>query len=308
MDYTTIGIDVSKAKLDIFMLPKEEYLSLSNDKSGFKDLKKVISKLENKRILLESTGCYHINVQRFLIEHGYPVYTINPKLIRDYAKSCGKLAKTDKLDAKMIARYGETHDIRETNEIDLDLERFRMLETRREQIISTISQEKTRKEKSSFLEDKSICKYIDKTILFLEKQLEEIDSELEAIITNNNQLKDKYDRIMAVEGVGKATTYVLLAHLPELGKLSKREIAALIGLAPMNCDSGAMRGQRHIRGGRLNVRNALYMACVVTVMRIKQKNQIITDSFKTILAYRISFLIQAVIATLKGLPLAINLK
>jgi transposase len=262
MDYTTIGIDVSKAALDIFILPKGEYLSEQNNRAGFVKLAKRLSKLANVRVFLESTGCYHKNIENYLTNLGYSAHVINAKRLRDYAKSCGRLAKTDRIDAQMIAMYGAKHELRESDKPRAELEEFRLWEERRRQLIEDIAVEKTRLEKLRFLKAKGVEKNILKTISGLKARLEEAEREIKALIAEHEEILVRHEKLISVKGVGEGTSYAMIAGVPELGDLSDREVAALTGLAPMNCDSGTMRGQRHIRGGRFYARRSLYMACL----------------------------------------------
>ena len=262
MDYTIIGIDVSKNNLDVCFLPSEQSITISNDKSGYKQLTRKIGKCKTVKILLESTGCYHKNIQSYLLSLDFSVYILNPKQVRDYAKSCGRLAKTDKIDALMIARYGQTHEVRLKGLSSVGTERFKLLIERRRQIIRMRTNEKIHAEKYRVLNDKPVLRFIESSIMFYDKQLSDIDSSLALILEQCSELKTVYSAITEVRGVGPATAYDIMADMPELGSMSKREVAALAGVAPMNCDSGGMRGQRHIKGGRFYVRQALYMACL----------------------------------------------
>ncbi len=262
MDYTTIGIDVSKATLDICFLPTGEYLKISNDINGFKQLKKYIASSKVGKIIMESTGSYHRSLQKFLTVFGFNVFVINPKQIRDFAKACGILAKTDKIDAQVIAQFGERMPLQDKIKKDLFSEELKDLITRRRQIVYSLVNEKNHLEKTN---NKFILKSVKSSIAFLQKQLTQIDNLILNFIKSNDFYNQIYNKLLAVKEMGKVTASVLLAELPELGQVNKRKIAALVGVAPMNCESGTTRGQMHIRGGRMSVRNTLYMAAVAGV-------------------------------------------
>ena len=262
MDYTTIGIDVSKASLDICFLPTGEYLKISNDTNGFKQLKKYITSSKVDKIIMESTGSYHRPLQKFLTLNQFNVFVINPKQIRDFAKACGIFAKTDKIDAQVIAQFGERMPLQDKIRKDLFCDELKDLITRRRQIIYSLVNKKNHLEKTN---NKLILKSVKEAIAFWKKQLALIDNLILNYIKSHDFYKQIYYKLLSVKGMGKVTASVLLAELPELGQVNKLQIAALVGVAPMNCESGNMRGQMHIRGGRMSVRNTLYMAAVASV-------------------------------------------
>jgi transposase len=262
MDYSIIGIDVSKSKLDVCFLPARISCPFPNDIDGYKQLVTFIGNSRSVKVCLESTGCYHDNVRKYLQAHGCEVYVFNPKQVRDYAKSCGRLAKTDRIDAYMIARYGQTHELREQPAKSRELDKFRLLVERRRQIIKLRTMEKLHLEKYRTLGDKELCESIKKCIKRYNEELKETELKIELLRKSTAELREKGEVIRSIKCIGADTTYELLSEMPELGEASKQEIAALAGVAPMNCDSGWMRGQRHIRGGRFYARKALYMACI----------------------------------------------
>lgn len=272
MDYTTIGIDVSKATLDICFLPTGEYLHISNDINGFKRLKKYVGTSKVGKILMESTGSYHRSLQKFLTAAGFKVFVVNPRQIRDFAKACAVLAKTDKIDAEVIAQYGERMPLQDKIKKDLFHEDLKDLVTRRRQIVYAIVKEKNHLEK---MNSKLIIKSVKVSITFLQKQLAEIDDLILNFIQSHELYQQVYNQLLSVKGLGKITATVLIAELPELGRVNKRQIAALVGVAPMNCESGTFRGQRHIRGGRMTVRNTLYMAAVASI----RANDVLKDYY-----------------------------
>lgn len=262
MDYNTIGIDVSKNNLDLCILPSRTYKSTSNDIDGYKRLLEYIKQFKRVRVLVESTGCYHKNLETYLRQSGIEIYVLNPKQVRDYAKSCGKLAKTDRIDSYVIARYGETHELIEKSINSDTHETFRMLVERRRQMVNMRRQERSYLEKYKTLNNTNIISKIETAIMFYDNQILAIDKEIQELLSCFEALSDTYQNLTQVQGVGASTAYDLMSDMPELGHMSSREVAALAGVAPMNCDSGGMRGQRHIVGGRFIVRQALYMSCL----------------------------------------------
>lgn len=189
MDYKTIGIDVSKTSLDICFLPTGEYLQISNDINGFKQLKKHIGSVKVDKILMESTGSYHRSLQKFLNIAGFKVFVINPKQIRDFAKACGILAKTDKIDAQVIAQFGERMPLQDKIKKDLFSEELKDLITRRRQIVYSLVNEKNHLEKTN---NKFILKSVKSSIAFLQKQLTQIDN----LIFNCIHSHDFYKKFM----------------------------------------------------------------------------------------------------------------
>jgi len=262
MEYTTIGVDVSKAHLDVFFLPTGEVATFANTPQGFRQLQRRLSTSPGARVFMESTSCYHLPLARFLAANGVAVFVVNPKHVRDFAKACGRLAKTDRLDAEIIARFGELMPQKNVVVSEEARENLKRLSCRRRQVVMLLSMEKNHLEKAEFCAEKEVLSSVRNNIRSLEKQVAKWDAKLLEIIAANAELSELYARMTAVQGIGQATAVALIADLPELGRIGKRQIAALAGLAPMNCDSGSLRGQRHIRGGRRSVRCALYMATI----------------------------------------------
>lgn len=256
MNYTTIGVDISKHFLDVCYLPTGEVAQFTNTEQGFKDFLKTVKKSSFDRILMEDTGCYHKAFYHFLISHFDNVSVINPKRIRDFAKSSGRLAKTDKLDALIIATYGEKMNIIEKIRRSPTSEKLRAFVVRRRQLINIRKQEYNHIE-TCLDDDFKVSIY--KIISAIDDEVKMVEKSMKELIKNDEFYKSVYNRLNQIMGVGDVLITTLLSDLPELGYLNKRQIAALAGLAPMNCDSGKMRGTRHIQGGRGNVRYALYM-------------------------------------------------
>ena len=256
-----VGIDVCKTSLDVFVRPNGTMFRFSNDKKGIKNLFEEIKKFNPQLIVLEATGGMEKEAAKVLQTKGLPVAVINPKKARDFAKATGKLAKTDRLDASVLAHFAEAikPDIRPIKNVEA--EQLNELTTRRTQLIQMITAEKNRLHSAQG----NVKKQILRTIKFLEKELQKIDKEASEHIDNNKELAEKKEIIISIPGVGKVTGMSLLAELPELGKTNKKKIGALCGLAPYNRDSGGMVGRRVIFGGRARVRTALYMATISTI-------------------------------------------
>lgn len=261
-----IGIDVSKAILDVYILEDQKYLQFANDPSGIKKLLKIKQLSANTLVVMESTGGYEKPVAQVLAKADVKVAVINPRQIRDFAKALGKLAKTDRIDAEVIAIFAEK--IQPKINIICDENHHKLAEknTRRRQLIDMITMEKNRLDKASKEMKKSIQHVID----LLEKELEKINESLQKTIQNDPEYARKDALLQTIKGVGSATTAGVIADLPELGRLTGKEISALAGLAPLNRDSGTMRGKRTIWGGRASVRRTLYMATLVATRHNKR--------------------------------------
>jgi transposase len=260
---TFIGIDVSKAQLDVAVSPSSEYDSVSNDAAGIRELVKRLTALQPVLIVLEATGGWERQVLRALAGAELPVVAINPRQVRDFAKATGQLAKTDRIDAKILSRSAQAvrPEVRPLpDEVTLEL---RALVARRRQITEMIVAETNRLSSAS----KTLKKRIEAHIGWLEKELERADHDLDQAIRQSPIWQENQDLLKSVPGIGPIVSRTLLAELPELGKLNRRKIAALVGVAPFNRDSGQLKGRRAIWGGRASVRAALYMAALVASRR-----------------------------------------
>ena len=256
MELVFVGIDVSKDRLDVAALPSEEVWSLEHDESGIEVLVQKLGKLHPESVIVEATGGLERTLVASLAAAAIPVIVVNPRQIRDFAKATGQLAKTDAIDARILALFGQRvrPEFRE-----LPNEKTRALESllvRRRQIIEMLVAENNRVPLASPAIDKDLKAHIR----FLEKRLERVDAEIDAAIKKSPLWRTKDALLRSVPGVGPVLSRTLLAELPELGRLSNNQIAKLVGVAPLNQDSGRFRGKRRIWGGRASVRNALYMA------------------------------------------------
>jgi transposase len=257
-----VGIDISKNTLEVHVLPSGDHFCLNNDQDGLKTLIKKLKAIHKLQvILLEATGGYEKILAAQLVAAGLNKLRIeNPRFIRDLARSAKKLAKTDAIDAEMIALYAQTYNLTAQTLPTQDEEQLKNLVTRRQQLIKIRTAENNRLNKARTPRVVSSLKKIIKT---LDSELQNLDQDIEKTIKLNPAWRSKTNIMRQVKGVGPSTACQLLANLPELGQLNRRQIVALAGLAPFNRDSGQFRGKRMICGGRAAVRKALYMAALV---------------------------------------------
>lgn len=256
-----VGIDVSKASLDIAVLPEERVWRVEREEASIAGLVEELRTLAPCLIVLEATGGLESPLTAALATAGLPVAVVNPRQARDFAKATGRLSKTDALDAQVLARLGQTlrPPVRALkNEETRELEAWL---SRRRQIVEMLTMEKNRLPSAG----QGVRKDITAHIAWLTKRLKDVDGDLQSAIAASDFWRIKDDIIRSLPGAGKVLSTTLLASLPELGTLNRRQIAALAGVAPFNCDSGTMRGTRHIWGGRASVRAVLYMATISAI-------------------------------------------
>ena len=256
-----VGIDTSKTQLDIFIRPVGEYFSVKNNASGIKDALKRIKEYQPTRIIIEATGRLELPFVCAASKANQPIVIANALQVHKFAASTGKLAKTDKLDAQMIAHYGEALKPRLT-EIKADnIQKISDFLVRRSQLIDMRTMEKNR----DSIMPKEIQRSNQRLIKHLQKEIIVVEQNLDKLIEETHDWKRTLDILLSVKGVGKVLAYTLLSDLPELGQLNRKEVAALVGVAPMNRESGAYRGKRRIRGGRARIRKVLFMAMMSTI-------------------------------------------
>lgn len=253
-----VGIDVAKDHLDIAIRPEGRTWTIQNNDEEIKDLVVEIQKINPELVVMEATGGLEINVASSLALENLPVAVVNPRQVRDFAKSTGKLAKTDTLDAQVLAHFAEAVRPEPRFMSDEQSRLLKALIVRRRQIIEMCVSEKNRLR----LCNKATREGIINHITWLEESQEKLDEELAQAIQASPIWREKDKLLKSVPGIGKITSCVLLASLPELGTLNRKCIAALAGVAPFNRDSGTMQGRRTIWGGRAHVRCALYMAAL----------------------------------------------
>jgi transposase len=254
-----VGVDVSKGTLDVAERPGGKRWTEANDEAGCAKAVQIIARLKPTLVVMEATGGYQAPLAAELADAGIPVAVVNPRQVRDFAKSTGALAKTDALDAHILAHFAEA--IRPTPRPlpDADQQCLKALMARRRQIVEMITAENNRLAVSN----KSVRPRIKTHLDWLHHELKRLDRELDKWIRNSPIWKEKEELLQSAPGVGHVVSRTLLSELPELGTMNRKEIAALAGVAPFNQDSGKGKGRRCIWGGRAAVRSALYMAALV---------------------------------------------
>jgi transposase len=258
-----VGIDVSKARLDVALRPSDESFSVANNQRGIATLVKRLKKFQVSRVVLEASGGYEIAVASELAAAELPLAVLNPRQVRDFARATGRLAKTDAIDAQVLAQFADLIRPPTRQVPDAQSRELMALVARRRQLVEMLTAESNRRGQVPGCVSRAIAAHIR----WLRKQLAEFDATLEEAIRRSPLWCEKARLLRTVPAVGSVTVTTLLAHLPELGTLGRRQIAALVGVAPFNRDSGKMRGTRSIWGGRAPVRAVLYMCTLVATRR-----------------------------------------
>jgi transposase len=254
-----VGIDVSKAWLDVAERPGGEVWRVANDEAGIAGLAEHLEQREPAVVVLEATGGLENPVVAALAAAQLPVVVVNPRQVRDFARATGQLAKTDALDAQVLARFGEAVAPTPRPLPAPATQELAALVTRRRQLVGMLTAEKNRLGTAA----RPVRRDIQQHIRWIERRLAGIDDDLAKAIRSSPLSRERDDLLQSAPGVGPVTSATVLASLPELGRLNRKEIAALVGAAPLNRDSGTLRGRRTIWGGRSRVRAALYMATLV---------------------------------------------
>jgi len=254
-----VGIDVSKATLDVAVLPSGEVMQFANDANGIEELAKKVAAAD--LVVMEATGGYETAVATALVGVGLRVAVVNPRQIRDFAKASGRLAKNDRIDAQVIAAFGQAIEPEIVRLPDEEARKLEELLVRRRQLVAMRVQEVNRLGLMQGPTRKRIKAHID----WLEQEIDKLDVDLTAGLRSSPAWRAKDELLQSFKGVGPGTSRTLVIALPELGQLDRRAIAALVGLAPFNFDSGVMRGRRSIYGGRSHVRTMLYMAATTAI-------------------------------------------
>ena len=274
---TFVGIDVSKEYLDVHVRPGGETLRVKNNEGGIAELTSRLVEALPTLVVVEATGGYEVPVVAALAVKGVAVAVVNPRQVRDFAKATGQLAKTDAIDAVVLARFGEAV---KPQPRPLDEPHTRELQdmlTRRRQLVDMLTAETNRM--GACRSDK-LRKSIYQHVAWLRRQLKDSDRDIDKKLRETPVWREKDDLLQSVPGVGPVTSRTLLAELPELGTLDRAHIAALVGVAPLNRDSGKMRGKRAIWGGRASVRAPLYMAALVAT----KHNPVIRATYERLVA------------------------
>jgi transposase len=257
-----VGIDVSKDRLDVHVRPSGQVFAVPRDGEGLDQLLARLRAAAPALVVLEATGGFEVTVAASLAGAGLPLAVVNPRQIRDFARATGRLAKTDRLDAEAIALFAER--VRpEPRPVPSDEARaLSELVARRRQVIEMIGMEQNRRRQARA---PKVARTIAATLKVLEAQLAELDRDIDDVVRGSPAWRAAEDLLKSVPGIGDVVARTLIAEMPELGRLDRREAAALIGVAPVNRDSGQMRGYRAIAGGRTTVRNVLFMATLAAV-------------------------------------------
>lgn len=258
----SVGIDVSKNTLDIAVHETSETWSSNNHSSGCAALVAKLKQLKATSIVLEATGGFETLVTATLSAADLPVIVVNPRQVRDFAKATGQLAKTDRIDCRVLAHFAAAIDPPVRPIKSAETQHLEALLARRRQIVEMLVAEKNRLANNH---DRAVVKDLNAHIAWLERRLKSSDDELQRVLKASPAWRERDDLLRSVPGVGPVLSLTLLAQLPELGQLNRREIAKLVGVAPFNWDSGQWRGSRHIWGGRATVRSPLFMATLCAI-------------------------------------------
>jgi transposase len=258
-----IGIDVSKSKLDVGELPGNHSWDVPNDELGIDTLVTRLKGVSPSLVVLEATGSFEAPLVASLVAAGLPVVVINPRQVRDFARATGRLAKTDRIDALLLSRFAETVRPAVRSLSDATTQELVSLVARRRQLADMVTAERNRLGSARG----QVRLDIEEHILWLKRRLKDKDNGLEKMIRSSEIWRTKDEILQSTPGVGPIVSATLIAHLPELGHLNRKQIAALVGVAPFNRDSGAFRGRRSVWGGRATVRSVLYMAALVGAKR-----------------------------------------
>ena len=271
-----VGIDVSKAQLDVAVRSTGKRWTLPYDQTGIEGLIPQIVGLEPALVLLEATGGLELPLVAALAAAVLPVVVVNPRQVRDFAKATGTLAKTDSLDAAVLAHFADAvrPEVRPLK--DAETQVLSSLVARRQQVMTMLVAERNRLSSATM----AVRPSIEAHIAWLKQQLDDLDQGLRQTLRQSPVWREKDDLLRSVPGIGNQISLTLLAYLPELGTLNRRQIAALVGVAPFNRDSGTLRGKRTVWGGRARVRTALYMGALVA----SRFNPVIRDFYQRLLS------------------------
>lgn len=259
-ELVVVGIDVSKATLDVFVLPLAQSARFANEPAGHDELLIWLEAFAPHLVVMEATGSYHI-AAAMLLQARFPVVVANPREVRDFAKACGVLAKSDGLDAKVLARFGQAIEPKPRTLPDEATQALAALVVRRRQLVDMRTAELNRLASVHQRLRKDIKKHID----WLNRRIKDLDKDIDQALRASPAWLEKAELLKSAVGIGPTTSASLVALLPELGQLNRRAISKLVGVCPFDRDSGKFRGQRSIWGGRASVRAALYMAVLSAV-------------------------------------------
>lgn len=257
-----IGIDVAKQYFDLHILKTGQDRRMENSTGGIGKCVALCNKIKPELIVMEATGGYELTLAATLQTEGFAVAVVNPRRIRDFARAAGQIAKTDKLDARIIAQFATTMEPMPTKQISKNMQKLKALIARRNQLVKLHAAESNRLEHAN---GKEIRRSITAVLKVIESQLKTIDRQITEHIESTPRLKQRSEILDSVPGIGPTTANMLVTELPELGRLNRRQIAALVGVAPIARDSGTFRGKRMTGGGRKKIRSRLFMPTLVAV-------------------------------------------
>jgi transposase len=256
-----VGIDVSKGQLDTAFGNDGDVVTFGNDEQGISRLLERLSAMHPSLVVMEASGGYETAAATAIAAAGWAMAVVNPRQVRDFARATGRLAKTDRIDAGVLAAFGKAIAPQVTKLPDEDAQALQALLLRRQQLVAMRVQERQRLEHAQGPMRKHIKKHID----WLDQEIDKLDVDLTAGLRKSPVWRAKDELLRSLKGVGPITSGTLMVALPELGRLDRRAIAALVGIAPFNRDSGKMRGRRSIYGGRARIRTLLYMAATSAI-------------------------------------------
>ena len=271
-----VGIDVAKARVDVAIRPGGDRREVSNDQAGIAALVAQMQQLNPAALVLEATGGLELPLVAALAAASLPVVVVNPRQVRDFARATGRLAKTDSLDAAVLAHFAEAVRPPLRPLRDAETQVLSSLVARRQQVMTMLVAERNRLSSATM----AVRPSIEAHIAWLKQQLDDLDQGLRQTLRQSPVWREKDDLLRSVPGIGDQISLTLLAYLPELGTLNRRQIAALVGVAPFNRDSGTLRGKRTVWGGRARVRTALYMGALVA----SRFNPVIRDFYQRLLS------------------------
>jgi transposase len=275
-DEVYIGIDVSKASLDVGTLPEARTWTFENNQAGISALVKLLESLKPALVVLEATGGLEIAVTGDLTAAKLPVAVVNPRQVRDFAKATGRLAKTDNIDAMVIALFAQRIKPKLRPLKSRQLQELDAIVGRRRQLVDMLTAEKNRLSSAQQYTKPSIKQHIK----WLENRIDEINKDLGHRIKSSPIWRENDELLQSTPGVGEILSMTLISDLPELGYLNRRQVSAIVGIAPFNCDSGKFRGRRKIWGGRAQIRAVLYMA----TLSATRYNPVIKEFYHSLLA------------------------
>ena len=271
-----VGLDVAKVQVDVAVRPGGDRCKVPNDEAGIAALVAQMQELNPAALVLEASGGLELPLVAALAAASLPVVVVNPRQVRDFAKATGRLAKTDTLDAAVLAHFAEAvrpplRPLRDAETQDLN-----SLVTRRQQVVAMLVAERNRLSSAAT----AVRPSVEAHIAWLKQELDDLDKNLRQTLSRSPVWREKDDLMRSVPGIGEQISLTLLAYLPELGTLNRRQIAALVGVAPFNRDSGTLRGRRTVWGGRAGIRTALYMGAMVA----SRHNPVIRDFYQRLLS------------------------